>query len=361
MRLQGSLSIERMCQLAAVSRAGFYRSLQGRAPVEEDMEVRSTIQQIVLEHRRRYGYRRVTAELRRRGLLVNHKRVSRLMREDNLLAVQPRAFVVTTDSKHELAVYLNLASRMKLTGINQLWVADLTYIRLHQEFVYLAVVLDAFSRKVVGWALDRTLAARLPIAALQQAIAQRQPPPGLVHHSDRGVQYACGDYAQVLQRHQMIASMSRPANPYDNASCESFLKTFKREEIYANEYRDLEHLFANLEAFIEQYYNRCRLHSALGYRPPEKFEQEASPAINSAGATMSFFRHEEIYQSDVGGNSSGERPHSRPPAHSPDGSPAAHSLASCSPAELASASPARRHPETEGAVGEGKSIERQVC
>ena len=222
MPLQGSLSIERMCQLAGVSRAGFYRSLQERAPVEEDMEVRSVIQQIAVEHRRRYGYRRISAELRRRGMLVNHKRVLRIIREDNLLAVQPRAFVVTTDSDHEFEVYLNLASRMKLTGMNQLWVADITYIRLKKEFVYLAVVLDAFSRKVVGWALDRTLAARLPIAALEQAIAQRQPPPGLVHHSDRGVQYACGDYAQVLQQHQMIPSMSRPANPYDNASCESF-------------------------------------------------------------------------------------------------------------------------------------------
>jgi putative transposase len=350
MPLQGSLSIERMCQLAGVSRAGFYRSLQGRAPVEEDMEVRSVIQQIAVEHRRRYGYRRISAELRRRGMLVNHKRVLRILREDNLLAVQPRAFVVTTDSDHEFEVYLNLASRMKLTGINQLWVADITYVRLHQEFVYLAVVLDAFSRKVVGWALDRTLAARLPIAALEQALAQRQPPPGLVHHSDRGVQYACGDYGKVLQQHQMIPSMSRPANPYDNASCESFLKTLKREEIYANDYRDLEHLFANIEVFIEQYYNRCRLHSALGYRPPEQFERDASTAVNSVGATLSFFRHEEIYQSDEGSYNRGERPQSRPPVHRPDESPAGYSSASCSPAELASASPAERHPEGEEAV-----------
>ena len=347
MPLQGSLSIERMCQLVGVSRAGFYRSLQERAPVEEDMEVRSVIQQIAVEHRRRYGYRRISAELRRRGMLVNHKRVLRILREDNLLAVQPRAFVVTTDSDHELEVYLNLASRMKVTGMNQLWIADITYIRLKKEFVYLAVVLDAFSRKVVGWALERTLAARLAIAALEQAIAQRQPPPGLVHHSDRGVQYACEDYAQILQQHQMIPSMSRPANPYDNASCESFMKTLKREEIYANDYRDLEHLLGNIEVFIEQYYNRFRLHSALGYRPPEEFEQEAVPGINSAGATMSFFRHEEIYQSDVEGSSSGERPKSRPPAHRSDESPAGYSSASCSPAELASASPAECHPERE--------------
>jgi putative transposase len=350
MPLQGSLSIERMCQLAGVSRAGFYRSLQERAPVEEDMEVRSVIQQISVEHRRRYGYRRISAELRRRGMLVNHKRVLRIIREDNLLAVQPRAFVVTTDSDHEFEVYLNLASRMKLTGVNQLWVADITYIRLKKEFVYLAVILDAFSRKVVGWALDRTLASRLPIAALDQAIAERQSSPGLVHHSDRGVQYASEDYVRVLRKHQMIPSMSRPANPYDNASCESFMKTLKREEIYANDYRDLEHLLGNVEAFIEQYYNRCRLHSALGYRPPEEFEREASTWVNSAGATMSFFRHGEISQSDVKGNSSGERPKSRPPTHRSDESPAGYSSASCSPAELTSASPAERHPEREEEV-----------
>jgi hypothetical protein len=228
--------------------------------------------------------------------------------------------------------------------MNQLWVADITYIRLKKEFVYLAVVLDAFSRKVVGWALDRTLASRLPITALEQALAQRQPPPGLVHHSDRGVQYASGDYVKILRKHQMIPSMSRPANPYDNASCESFMKTLKREEIYANDYRDLDHLLGNIEAFIEQYYNRCRLHSALGYRSPEEFEREANTGVNPAGATMSFFRHGEIYQSDVG-NSSGERPKSRSPAHRSDESPAGYSSASCSPAELASASPAERHPE----------------
>jgi putative transposase len=262
------------------------------------MEVRSAIQQIALEHRRRYGYRRITAELRRGGMLVNHKRVLRILREDNLLAVQPRAFVVTTDSAHPLEVYLNLASRMNLTGINQLWVADITYIRLKAEFVYLAVILDSFSRKVVGWALERTLASRLPLMALEHAIAERQPPPGLVHHSDRGVQYASAEYVKVLQKHQMIPSMSRPANPYDNASCESFLKTLKREEIYANDYRNLDHLRTNIGEFIEQYYNRCRLHSALGYQPPEEFEKTADSTNTSGGATMGFFRQEEIYQPD---------------------------------------------------------------
>jgi putative transposase len=293
MSRQGSLSIERMCQLVQVSRAGFYRSLREQGPVQEEMEVRSAIQQIAVEHRRRYGYRRISAELRRRGMLVNHKRVARIMREDNLLAVPPRQFVVTTDSDHELEVYLNLASRMKLTGIDQLWVADITYIRLKVEFVYLAVILDGFSRKVVGWALDRTLASRLAITALEQAIGKRQPPPGLVHHSDRGVQYASEDYIAILEKQGMIPSMSRPANPYDNASCESFIKTLKREEIYANQYDDLEHLRMHIEEFIEQYYNRQRLHSALGYCSPEEFERKTEQ-VNSAtefrSATMSFFQ-----------------------------------------------------------------------
>jgi transposase InsO family protein len=301
--MQGNLSIERMCCLAQVSRAGFYRSLKQQEPVEEDMEVRSSIQAIALEHRRRYGYRRITAELRRRGMVVNHKRVARIMREDNLIAMQPRAFVVTTDSDHDLEVYLNLAGRMRLTGINQLWVADITYIRLKTEFVYLAVVLDGYSRKVVGWALERTLASRLAVAALEGAIVQRQPPPGLVHHSDRGVQYACAEYVSELQRHQMTPSMSRPANPYDNASCESFIKTLKREEISANEYRDLDHLRANMEAFIEDYYNRRRLHSALGYRPPEEFEQEVKIEESSSAAKMSFFRYKERHRSKGEGGS----------------------------------------------------------
>jgi len=322
MSMQGNLSIERMCQLAGVSRAGFYRSLQERQPIEEDMEVRSTIQVILAEHKRRYGYRRVGKELRRRGMLVNHKRVQRLMREDNLLAVQPKAFVITTDSDHDLEVYLNLASRMKFTGINQLWVADITYIRLHREWVFLAVVLDALSRKVVGWELDRTLAARLPIAALEKAIAERKPPSGVVHHYDSGVQHASSVYVAVLQKHGMIPSMSRPANPYDNASCESFMKTLKREEIYANEYRDLDHLRANVAEFIDNYYNRVRLHSALGYKPPEEFEQDANASKISQGATLSFFRHEEIYRSDIGSKVEGEPDETGSPDHRLDESPA---------------------------------------
>jgi transposase InsO family protein len=273
-----------------VSRAGFYRSLQEHQPEEEEMEVRAAIQQIALAHRRRYGYRRVTVERRRRGLLVNHKRVARLMRADNLLAVQPRAFVVTTESDHQLDVYLNLASRMTLTGKNQLWVADITSIRLKAEFVYLAVILDAFSRKVVGWALDKTLATRLPLAALQPALTARQPSPGVVHHSDRGIQYASTAYVAMLRQHQMIPSMSRPANPYDNASGESFLKTLKREEIYATQYRDLWDLRSHIEIFIEQYDNRKRLHSALGYRPPEEFEHSMGSEHTVGAATMEYFR-----------------------------------------------------------------------
>jgi len=299
MSLQGAISVERMCQLAQVSRAGFYRSLQQAEPDQEEMELRRAIQQIFLEHRRRYGYRRISQELRRRGMLVNRKRVQRLMQTDNLLGLQRRAFVVTTDSKHQFEVYLNLAARVKLTGINQLWLADITYIRLQKEFVYLAVILDAFSRKVVGWALDKSLAASLPKTALEMAIAARQPGPGLVHHSDRGVQYASAEYVAVLQQHQIVPSMSRPANPYDNASCESFMKTLKQEEIYLNEYRDLEHLRLNVGDFIEQYYNRCRLHSSLGYQPPEEFEQRLPAPISTAVKIVFFGQQENLRQPRV--------------------------------------------------------------
>ena len=292
-RLQGNLSIERMCLLAQVSRAGFYRYLKGRAPVEKCMTVRSAIQEIALEHRRRYGYRRVTAELRRRGMIVNHKQVARMMRTDNLLEIQNREAPLATDRCNELEVYLNLARRVKVCGPNQLWIADMTYVRLKAEFVYLAVVLDAYSRKVVGWSVDRTLQSRLPLNALKKAISNRQPPPGLIHHSDRGVQYACEGYIRVLRDHQMMPSISRPGNPYDNASCESFMKTLKREEIYANDYRDLEHLVESVEKFIEHYYNRCRLHSALGYRPPEEFEEESGrrqTEARLAASTLTFAR-----------------------------------------------------------------------
>ena len=299
MRSAAHLSIESMCRLARVSRAGFYRHWKQRQPRTEETELRARLQQIVLAHRRNYGYRRVTRELHNQGWAVNHKRVARLMAEDNLLCLRKRRFVATTDSSHDLRVYLNLASRMELSGINQLWVADLTYIRLAEEFLYLALVLDAFSRLVVGWALDQQLDAGVAVAALRQAIDLRQPPPGLVHHSDRGVQYACHAYVELLREHGIQPSMSRAANPYDNARCESFIKTLKQEEIYTRQYRDRAHLEAHIGEFIERYYNRRRLHSALDYRSPEVFEQSllGQPAAAPV-ASMSFSRHEGIYRPD---------------------------------------------------------------
>lgn len=282
-----------MCFLAGVSRASYYRHLVVIAPDEEGMAVRQAIQEIALAHHRRYGYRRVTKDLHRRGMVVNHKRVLSIMREDNLLAIRYRKYILTTDSQHDCPVYVNLAARMTITGINQIWVADITYIRLQAEFVYLAVVLDRFSRKAIGWALDRTLAARLAVTALRHAVAQRQPPAGVVHHSDQGIQYACADYVEELKIQGMVPSMSRPANPYDNAFCESFMKTLKQEEIYCHQYRDFDELSAHLEEFIGNYYNRLRLHSALGYRTPEEFEQAAAatPAPDGApkAATMKYF------------------------------------------------------------------------
>jgi putative transposase len=212
------------------------------------------------------------------------------MRKDNLLGVQPKKFVATTDSAHALGVYLNLSRRMQLSGIDQLWVADITYIRLQSEFVYLAVILDGYSRKVVGWKLDRTPASRLAIDALQHAIEQRRPLPGLVHHSDRGIQYASADYVALLKQHGIVPSMSRPANPYDNASCESFMKTLKRKEIYANEYLDIDDLRNHIEDFIERY-NQQRLHSALGYQTPAEFETQLREKTGAAShsATLRFF------------------------------------------------------------------------
>jgi transposase InsO family protein len=205
--------------------------------------------------------------------MVNHKAVRRIMREDNLLCIRRRKFVVaTTDSKHDRPVYANLAKGMKLTGINQLWIADITYIRLETEFVYLAVVLDAYSRRVIGWALGRTLEDDLTIAALRMALLLRSPGPGLVHHSDRGVQYASYAYTEILKQYQVRISMSRKGNPYDNAACESFMKTLKYEEVYRQEYRDLAEAQASIEQFLEQIYNGKRLHSALGYLPPVEFE-----------------------------------------------------------------------------------------
>lgn len=316
MQLQGKLRVERMCYLARVSRSGFYRCLKHKAPHLEKSEVRSMIQQIALEHRRRLGSPRITRELRGRGVVVNHKRVERIMREDNLLAIRWRKFVATTDSRHDQPVYFNLASRMQVTGINQLWVADITYIRLREEFVYLAVLLDVFSRRVVGWALQRTLQARLAVAALESAIHSRKPSAGLVHHSDRGIQYACPEYVNVLTRHGIVPSMSRARCPYDNALCESWIKTLKQEEIYANNYKDLSDLREHLEEFIDGYYNRLRIHSALGYRSPEQYEdatagQPAYPRLDVRAAALSFPRHgrsiNPIWQDQKQGSRSGAK------------------------------------------------------
>lgn len=302
MQPQAHLSIESMCRLAVVSRAGFYRHWQQREPRVEEMELRAQVQQIVVTHRRNYGYRRVTRELRDQGWAINHKRVARIMGEDNLLCIRRRRSVLTTDSRHDLRVYVNLAARLELSGIDQLWVADLTYIRLREQFLYLAVILDAFSRRVVGWALDDSLQVPLALAALRKALELRRPAPGLVHHSDRGVQYASKEYIHLLLEHGIAPSMSRAGNPYDNAKCESFMKTLKQEEIYTRDYRDRADLEVHIGQFLEQYYNRSRLHSALNYRSPEQFEQsllQTSKALPAA--TMSFFRHEEIYRPDVVG------------------------------------------------------------
>jgi transposase InsO family protein len=277
-----------MCALAGVSRAGFYRFPPDPPKPDPDLELRDALQRIALEFPS-YGWPRMTAELKRRGWAVNHKRVYRLMRQDNLLCLRRRKFVVTTDSDHGLPVYPNLARALVVTGLDQLWVADLTYIRLELEFVYLAVILDAFSRRVIGWALDRTLEAALTLQALRQALVRRRPTPGLVHHSDRGVQYASRDYTQLLQDHGIQISMSRKANPWDNAACESFIKTLKYEEVYRTEYRDLAEARASIGMFLEKVYNQKRLHSALGYLPPVEFERGllAQPNKEAAARQLS--------------------------------------------------------------------------
>jgi transposase InsO family protein len=258
--------------MTGLNRAGFYRWRAPRPVVPVDMEIRDEMQKIALQWPA-YGYRRITAELGRRGLAINHKRVLRMMRQDNLLCVRRRRFVATTDSRHALPIYPNLRTEMVPTAINQLWIADITYIRLRSEFVYLAVVLDGFSRRVIGWALGRTLEAELAVRALRMALADRQPRPGWVHHSDRGVPYASQHYTEILKQHQARVSMSRKGNPYDNAACESFMKTLKHEEVYRNEYRDFQDACASMGEFLGLVYNHQRLHSALGYRPPAQFEQ----------------------------------------------------------------------------------------
>jgi putative transposase len=245
-----------------------------------EVALRGEIQSVALEMRA-YGYRPITKELRRRGVLVNHKRVLRLLRLDNLLCLRRQAFVRTTDSNHSLPVYPNLARRLVLSNINQLWVSDITYIRLRREFVYLAVIRDAYSRRCIGWALSRHIDTQLTLKALGMALANRTVLPGLVHHSDRGVQYAAADYVALLQKHKIQISMSRTGNPYDNAKAERFMRTLKYEEVYLNDYDTLAEVLASVQHFIEAVYNRKRLHSAIGYRPPAEFEASLSPPILS--------------------------------------------------------------------------------
>jgi len=284
------VSVERLCRLAGVSRAGYYRDWQSAAPGEEETDLRDAIQRLALAQRH-YGYRRITALLRRAGRVVNHKRVLRLMQADNLLCLRQPVFrPATTGSRHSWRVWPNLARHLHPMAVNQLWVADITYVRLDVAFVYLAVVLDAFSRRVVGWAMADHLRASLALDALALALATRPVVrDALVHHSDRGVQYACGDYIARLEAHGIVPSMSRAGCPYDNAMAESFMKTLKHEEVDGRPYHDLADASRAIGTFIDTVDNRHRLHSALGYRAPDEFEadgrseQEKIPQVVPAG------------------------------------------------------------------------------
>jgi putative transposase len=271
MQLEGTLDVIRACELAQVSRAGLYREYREHEPRRAEAQLRDAIQRIALENHF-YGYRRVAAELRHQGWVANHKCVLRLMRKDNLLCLRKRRFVLTTDSRHPYGVFPNLTQDFKLAGINQLWVADITYIRLREAFVYLAVILDAFSRKVVGWALEETLESGLVVCALDRALADRSIPAGVIHHSDQGVQYASKEYVEKLLAHGFRISMSRKASPWENARAEAFMKTLKSEEVDLRQYRDLDDARNSIAHFLEQVYNGKRLHSALGYLSPVAFE-----------------------------------------------------------------------------------------
>jgi putative transposase len=278
--IRGSLSVQRMCELVGVSRSSYYRQAVRREPRPAEPGVQQELHNIA-DRSRRYGYRRMTRELHHRGWKINHKRVLQLMREQKLLCRRRARWIRTTDSGHGLAIYPNLARKREISGLNQLWVADISYLRLSAGWAYLAVILDAFSRRVIGWAVGLTLEARLPLAALRMALRQRQFQPGLIHHSDRGVQYACQAYVKQLRAQGILSSMSRPGNPYDNAIAESFFKTLKMEEAYYCEYSDIGHARRRLRNFID-FYNRQRLHSALRYQSPADFEAALTNAGNPA-------------------------------------------------------------------------------
>jgi putative transposase len=265
------LSIERLCELMGVSRSWYYEHPSAEEKARKDVVLRDAIERIVLEFPG-YGYRRVTAALKREGWRVNHKRVLRIMRHVSLLCQLKRRFKVTTDSAHSFRRYPNLIEDIELEGPDEGWVADITYVRLPSTFCYLAAILDAYSRKCVGWHLSRWIDTRLTLSALQMALCSRQPAPGLIHHSDQGVQYASSEYIIRLEEAGAKISMAAVGNPYENAKAESFFRTLKMEEVYLNDYQDFEEAEENIGEFIEGVYNQKRLHSSLGYLPPVEFE-----------------------------------------------------------------------------------------